>query len=208
MTTTPYRLRSVAEICPNPDELPIKLPDITGWNGTHPVFAKVIDQVKPKTVIEVGCWKGQGTLHLAGLVNPGRIIAVDTWLGGADHLWNGDPMLMQWGRPLLYEQFLCNTATSIHANRIFPVVQSSTSAAALLAQLGETAQVIVIDASHTYLDCYNDLCCYADLLTQGGAMIVDDVKTHPGVTIAVARFRYERGLKMELDGPFAILRAP
>jgi FkbM family methyltransferase len=208
MRTSTYRPRSVAELCPNPDELPIKKLDVSGWNGTHPVFKRVIDEVKPSTIIEVGSWKGQGTLHLAECMPVGQIYAVDTWLGGSDHLWNGDPMPMQHGRPLLYEQFLFNVAASPHAHRIFPILQPSTSAAVLLNSLGYRAEVVIIDASHTYLDCYNDLCCYADLMAPGGVMVVDDVKTHPGVTVAVHRFRYEHNLKLELDGPFAVLRAP
>ena len=56
----------------------------------HPLAERLITELRPRLVIEVGCWKGASAVATAkalrarGLETP--LICVDTWLGSAEHL--------------------------------------------------------------------------------------------------------------------------
>lgn len=199
--------KTTKELLPDPDQLGLQL-HVRGWNGQHPVFAQVVEEFKPIDIVEVGCWVGHGTLHLASLT-PGKLYCVDTWLGGFDHLINSDKpdcqIPLRHGYPSLYDQWLFNVATSDYADRVIPIPQTSVNGARLLAHAGKTFGVIVIDASHEYEDTYQDLLHYSRILKTGGAMIADDFRSHPGVFHAVLRFSMEYGFEIREVSPFAVL---
>lgn len=201
-----YTPKPVSELCPDPSVLGLSR-DARGWNGTHPVFAEMFKSVKPETVIEVGSWYGQGTLHMAGLFD-GKLYCVDTWLGGIDHLMNEERsenhVPRKHGYPTLYYQWLYNVASSPHAGRVFPIPQASVDGLRLLGHAGIKADIIVIDGSHQYLDVYADLQHALPLLNEGGVMIMDDFRSHKGVFHAVLRFAHEADLSLRENGPFAL----
>lgn len=204
-----YQPKPVSELCPDPSVLGLSR-DARGWNGTHPVFAEMFKSVDPENVIEVGSWYGQGSLHLASLMeNPeGKLYCIDTWLGGADHLVNDEfsenHVPRQHGYPTLYNQWLYNVASSPHAGRVYPIPQTSVDGLRILKHIGVSADIIVIDGSHQYLDVYADLQHALPLLTNGGVMIMDDFRSHKGVFHAVLRFAFEADLSLRENGPFAI----
>lgn len=206
---------SVAELCPDPAQLAalgILEADLQGWNSSDPRFDQAITTTKPTTIIEVGTWKGASALHMANLRArrdygplPWKIYCVDTWLGGIDHLLNQDKPINDLKRdaagfPRVYHQFLYNVATSLFANQIHPIVQTSVSGARLLGRAGIEADLINIDASHVYEDVYADLQHYLGLLAPGGLIIGDDWKDFAGVRLAVTRFAYEQGLELAVSG--------
>ena len=39
--------------------------DLHGWNGKSDIFAKLIEEVRPKRIVEIGSWKGQSTITMA-----------------------------------------------------------------------------------------------------------------------------------------------
>lgn len=199
--------KTAKELAPDPSLLG-KVADVRGWNGEHPVFGYVIESIKPTDIVEVGCWYGHGTLHLAGLT-PGKLYCVDTWLGGYDHLIHSDradcQIPMEHGYPTLYQQWLFNVASSPHADKVIPIPQTSLNGARLLAHAGKSFGVIVIDGSHEYLDVYHDLIEYSRILKTGGAIIADDFRSHVGVFHAVVRFGHEHGFEIREIGPFAVL---
>ena len=201
-----YTPKPVSELCPDPSVLGLSR-DARGWNGTHPVFAEMFKSVQPETVIEVGSWYGQGTLHMAGLFD-GKLYCVDTWLGGIDHLMNEERsenhVPRKHGYPTLYHQWLYNVASSPHAGRVFPIPQASVDGLRLLGHAGIKADIIVIDGSHQYLDVYADLQHALPLLNEGGVMIMDDFRSHKGVFHAVLRFAHEADLSLRENGPFAL----
>lgn len=201
---------SVAELCPDLSGLDL-VPDLQGWNSTDPVFAKLIIEVNPKVIVEVGSWKGMSALHMASL-SKAEIYCVDTWLGGVDHFVNqdrpeNDLRRDTWGYPKLYHQFIYNVATSLHSARIHPIAQTSLNGARLLGRAGIKADLINIDASHVYQDVYADLEHYAALLSDTGLMFGDDWN-FPGVRLAVTRFAYETGLLVTQENKGWQLRRP
>lgn len=57
-----------------------------GWYGNAEWIQKLMKINKISTVIEVGSWLGTSTRHIACLLSEnGRLYAVDTWEGSAEH---------------------------------------------------------------------------------------------------------------------------
>lgn len=205
------KLQTVDEILPDYTSLELKT-DIEGWNSDHDLFAKVIEKVKPKTIIEVGSWKGRSALHMANLTEElkTKIYCCDTWLGSVSFKEEDrdDPDLIpcSYGMVNIYLQFLHNIAQSGKGDRIYPIPQTSTNAAKLLHFLRVTGDLIYIDADHSYPGVYADLEHYAELLSPGGIMFGDDYNDFPGVKAAVDRFAYEHGLRVIVSGPAWVLQ--
>lgn len=185
------QLKSIHDLCPDPSVLGIS-ENISGWNSEKPEFAQIVQEAAPKLIVEVGCWVGQGTLRLAELAPEAIIIAVDTWLGSTDH--NGN-IPMENGYPLLYKTFLRNIAGKPAASRIFPMPQTSKTAARFIKTLPQKPDTIYIDGSHEVGDVYDDVSAYYEVLAQGGTLFGDDYgdRHHPGVKVSVQRFALERG---------------
>lgn len=158
--------------------------DLEGWNSRYPNFERMIDEIQPHLIIEVGSWKGASAIHMAGLLAqkklPAQIICVDTWLGSADS-WqlpqnteSGRNTPLSHGYPTLFYQFLANVKHYGMQNMITPLPQPSLSAARWLRERRVTADLVFIDASHEEDDVYADLQYYWPILREGGAMFGDD----------------------------------
>jgi hypothetical protein len=180
------QLESVATLCPNPSVLGIGRFD-HGWNSEKPEFAQIVQSGREHAVIfEVGSWFGKSALRMAELCPNAVIVAIDTWLGGTDHMPFRLPRQM--GFPDLYRQFLMNVASSPHADRIFPLVQTSRNAARLLRSFPAHPTLVYIDASHESPDVYDDAMDYYALLGSGGTIFGDDYDAFPAVASDVNRF--------------------
>lgn len=209
-------LKSVADLgCPKGVK-----PDLQGWHSTDPFFAKIIGEVEPAVIVEVGSWKGASAIHMASLTkntdgtredrmrtdyirhDPASLFCCDSWLGGIDHNLNEDTppngLNRKHGYPQIYFTFLRNVTDSVYASRIFPVVQTSINAARLLAKQGVVADLCYVDGSHEINDVYADLQAYWPLVRKGGVMFGDDL-AFPGVMLDTNRFCIERGLKMTVE---------
>lgn len=135
-------------------------PDLQGWNSTDDVFKKLIDEVNPQTIIEIGSWKGMSALHMASL-SDANIYCVDTWLGAEEFYREPTKersLLSVHGYPQVYYQFLSNVLQSPYADRIHPVPLPSSVAVTLL----PSADLIYIDGSHEYADVRDDIERYKD----------------------------------------------
>lgn len=172
-------------------------PDLQGWLDEKSILFDAIERLRPVLIAEVGTWKGASAIamakHMDKLGLPGRIVCIDTWLGGVEHMLgnaeNGNWLKLRWGWPHLYETFLANVMQAGVAHRIVPVPQTSHIAARLLAHLGIRPSVIYLDASHDFMDVAIDLQLYWDLLMPGGVIVGDDYTVHwPGVIAAAKRF--------------------
>lgn len=184
--------------------------DMQSWESANSgIFGELITTLKPKTIIEVGSWKGVSACIMAELSaeHKTHIHCVDTWLGDAHHFISGTDKLPrdQWGYPQLYHQFLTNVKMAGYQDRITPHPMTSTDGAMWLRHKGITAQLVYIDGSHHVTDCYQDICNYWPLLDTGGVMFGDDYEVFPGVKSAVLRFVCERNMKVTLTGPFWLL---
>lgn len=186
--------------------------DLDGWNGQSPVFAELINEVKPSTIIEVGTWKGQSAITMAEASGPAtKIYCVDTWEGASEFKLNEKMYGDRWSTKNVYEKFISNCIHHRVLDKIEVVRAKSSEAIVPLAKL------IYIDGEHSYDGVMEDLVKYWDQVMPGGIMFGDDynlvvAKGRPdgymcGVKEAVNDFVVERNLKLEIRyGNFWIIR--
>lgn len=181
--------------------------DLQGWGGDHYIFSQVIQNKSPKTVCDVGVWKGQSTINMAQcLLNnniQGQVFAVDTFLGnpqmwyreGKDHRQS---LKLIHGFPSFYYTFLANLFHTKVENIVVPVVATTNTAYLMFSHSNIKFDLIHIDAAHEYQDVKNDIQNYWNLLNPGGTMICDDYSLKwPGVAKAVDEFVYTHKLNFE-----------
>lgn len=169
--------------------------DPHGWYSNGGSIETLFTKHQPKVVIEVGCWLGASTRHMASLLREGGIIyAVDHWLGSVEHQ-SSECLLML---PSLYQQFLSNVIHSQLTDKIIPVRMSSLEACRYLRI---PADLIYIDASHDTESVYADLKAWFPHVKGHGILCGDDW-SWASVAAAVVRFAQENDLKIEAEGNF------
>lgn len=188
-------------------------PDYQGWNSNSPVFGKLIKETSPKTIIEVGTWKGMSAIEMANACDllslDTKIYCVDTWLGALE-FWDElshtseRNLFLKNGYPQVYYQFISNVIHKGHQNRIIPLPQTSLIGARYLKRKGITAELIYIDGSHDWEDVIMDMNSYWDILSPGGVMFGDDYSKCEGdcsgdvyVKKAVDLFVSQRNLTLQ-----------
>lgn len=191
---------------------PLGVQEVQGWNGNHPVFGKLIQELKPEVVIDVGVWKGLSSITLARSMKEagvnGCVLSVDTFLGSPEH-WSHTRNLFKrkHGIPDLYDQFMSNVYHAGMQDIIIPMPQLSHVAARLLHKMGIRAKLIHIDAAHEYEEVLRDAIAYWEVLEEGGVMVGDDYHpTWPGVVKAADEFAKKVGRSLQVESPKWILR--
>lgn len=190
--------------------------DLQGWNGNSNIFRKLIDSKNPKTIIEVGTWKGQSAITMAEYIKSTnrdtKIYCVDTWLGALE-FWDSAKhtpernLLLKNGYPNIYYQFLSNVVHRGVEDIIIPFPNTSYIGYLYFKNVGIKADMIYIDASHEELDVYNDIKYYSALLNKHGIIFGDDYRGWEGVRKSVDRYVYENDLNMEvLEDNFWIIK--
>ena len=182
----------------------------------QPQVTRLIAELRPKVIFEVGSWKGDSAIRMAKLVqkqdNDAVILCIDTWLGSIEHWLGSIPgwdirSHLRYGYPNLYYQFLANVMDSQVEDVIVPVPNTSANAAKWLARQRILADLIYLDASHEEDDVYQDLCNYWRLLRVGGVLCGDDWETYwYGVICAVNRFVREHELDLQISGRTWVIR--
>lgn len=189
--------------------------DLQGWNSQAAIFPEFVDREHPRTVVDVGVWKGGSTVFLAELLRTsgidGAVIAVDTFLGSNEHWIVGsgafDLIPRRHGLPLLYEQFLCNVVRRGLQEYVVPLPLTSDAAAVVLRRAGIVADLIHIDAAHDYASVLRDARAYWQILSPNGLLVGDDYHhTWPEVVRAADDFASECGLPLKVSGPKWIVR--
>jgi hypothetical protein len=168
-----------------------------GWYSNHEPLANLIKRFNVRTIVEVGSWMGVSTIDLARMVPAGgKVYAVDTWKGSPNELAWFDPLILA----TLYDQFLSNMIHAQVTDRVIPIRMESTEAAK---HFDVQADLIYIDATHTYEACYADLKAWYPHLSPGGVICGDDLRWgDAGVERAVRQFAVERNLRMYDSGWF------
>lgn len=165
--------------------------DLQGWGSDSPVFKELIEELRPRLIIEVGTWKGASALHMAGICDAldldTRIVCVDTWLGAYEFIGaDGErDLLPKYGYPSVYYQFLANVVKVGQQRRIIPFPQTSLIASRYLWHHQIRADLIYIDGSHDERDVYADICAYWPLLRPRGVLFGDDYDSFEDVRKAV-----------------------
>lgn len=183
--------------------------DLSGWGSDAPIFGQLIDELRPRLIVEVGSWKGASAIHMArqcdALDLDTRIVCVDTWLGAYEFLGSDGERDLKpiYGYPQIYYQFLANVVQTGQQQRIIPFPQTSLIAARYLAQHQVKADLIYIDGSHDEVDVAMDIRSYWPLLRRGGVLFGDDYDCWEGVRQGVA----DSGRTFEvLDGRYWVMR--
>lgn len=182
--------------------------DITGWNGSSEVFAELIEETKPKLIIEVGTWKGQSAINMANFIKVNKydtkILCVDTWLGALE-FWdsmahtNERNLLLKNGYPQIYYQFLSNVIHSELQDIILPFPNTSDIAYKYFLKKQIKSELIYIDASHEEEDVYRDINNYFNLLSTGGIIFGDDYNNNwPGVKKSVQLFCEQKNISFKI----------
>jgi hypothetical protein len=127
------------------------------------------------TIIEVGCNWGGTTRLFAQCAR--KVYAVD-WFRGDDAIGLCDPVVLK-------QQFCENTAEAMNAGRIGLYATDTLTAAEEMRADGIKADLIFIDADHSYEGCRDDIRAYLPLLAPGGVLCGHDVGVYEGVTEAV-----------------------
>jgi len=191
--------------------------DLQGWNGDKPIFEKLIGEVKPRHIIEVGTWKGQSAITMAkAAIAQGldtKVTCVDTWLGALEfwsHMKHTPErnLILKNGYPQIYYQFLSNVVHEGLQDRILPFPNTSFIASKYFKANHISADLIYIDASHEYLDVLSDCKEYWGLVNRGGIMFGDDWTWHE-VKRAVEEFVSLNNLHLSLkveDGTHWIIK--
>ena len=172
---------------------------ITGWpNQRDDTLIKYAKQ--STTIVEVGSFLGRSAIVMAK-ANPDALIwCVDTWLGSPEIPLDPDTVV-RYGRKNYYERFLTNMIAAGISDRVFPICQTSTSAAVLLKRWGVVADMIYVDAAHSYHECYSDLIHYSYILSHWGVVVGDDFDAgFPGVVAAAQRFAFEGNMRLTASG--------
>lgn len=197
------------------ENLELRPLDLQGWNGNSEVFRKLIEEVEPKNIIEVGSWKGQSSINMANIIKSlslnTKITCVDTWLG-AQEFWgflNNEErnLSLKNGYPTVYYQFLSNVVHTNNQEIILPFPATSRIAFYHFQANRISADMIYIDASHDYEDVRDDIYSYYNLLNNGGVIFGDDFHAWPGVNRAVQEFVQQNSLNLEIfENNFWIIR--
>lgn len=152
--------------------------DLQGWGAESPAFDVILKDVAPRTILEIGTWKGASAARMAELAPEASICCVDTWLGqiefmDADSEWSGI-LGRRFGYPDVYEQFIANMHRLGLLDRVTPIAQTSPLACKWLLKHGFRFDLIYVDGSHEYEDVVVDVRNARALLADGGRVFGDD----------------------------------
>ena len=158
---------------------------IRGWRGdqqmlwlANNVFRLEEMLGRGLVIIEVGPWMGKTTKLLSGVCT-GVVYVVDHWLGSDSIGENRDatgPIAREMGRDAVYAVFCRNLADEIRCGKVVPIRSASVNAVPILDVYlqGGKADMIFIDADHSYRAVVADLATYMPLLADYGLICGDD----------------------------------
>jgi predicted O-methyltransferase YrrM len=160
--------------------------DMQGWHSQHPYLTRAIDAVRPRVIAEIGVWKGGSVITMAQRLKElgldGVVVAIDTWLGSAEHYLatkHHADLNFRHGYPQLYYTFAANIHDRGLQDYVVPLPLDSLNAFEVLKAKGIRPDVLHIDAGHDFESVTRDLEVWWPLLAPGGVLIGDDY--HGGI---------------------------
>lgn len=190
-------------------------PDLQGWDSQNPIFERVIGEVRPSVIVEVGTWKGASAIHMATVckrlgIDP-EIVCVDTWLGNWQHWARKDgigsriDLRLKNGFPNLYFQFMSNVVSQKCEDMITPLPLTGVAGAKLFAHLAVKPDMVYIDGDHEYESVMFDLRGWLAQLSPRGVLVGDDYMW-PGVKQAADEIALDPAWTLEVTGNKFIIR--
>lgn len=145
------------------------------------------EAMKRQVIVEIGSWHGRSSRALGdNLMEGGVIYCVDTWNGTiAEQSTNHSSAKWRDGDHAFYE-FLQNNIDLVQAGKIVPLRMTSKNAADLLKEKGIQADMIFIDADHSYEAVCQDIDTWKGLLKEDGIFCGHDFGAWYGVGVAVS----------------------
>lgn len=187
--------------------------DLSGWGGDDEIFDKLVTQLKPKNVIELGSWKGQSSISIGkslvkNNLHDSKLYCIDTWLGAFEfwtylaHTPERDLKLLH-GFPQIYYQFISNVIHNNLQNYIIPVPNTTITGLKILKYRNVKPELIYIDASHETEDVYQDLKFSKEMIDKG--IIFGDDIDWASVKKAVDQFCTDHHINYRTEGRFWII---
>lgn len=166
-----------------------------GWFNHGPQVLALLEQHRPKVVVELGSWQGASAIAMARMVRRwgGTVTCVDTWCGELDD--NGtsvDP----WGKSPLMLVACAREMMKAGVSGSVRLIPATTMDAALKWQ--GSIDFLYVDAGHGYADVMADLKAWVRHVRPGGVIAGDDYDhpRYPGVKVAWDEFEQAQGLRL------------
>lgn len=179
-----------------PAEKPNVPTDDHGWFINGPTLGKFVSP-QNKVVVELGSWLGSSTRFILQHAINAKVIAIDHWSNDIKDYGNGgstdassDPGIEKIGT--LWETFLVNCWD--YKDRLYPVRAYTQDGLKKLKDYDIVADVVYIDASHSYEDVLADITLSRELWPN--AQIVGDDYAWESVRRAVHEYADKNGFKV------------
>ena len=160
---------------------------LEGWGFDNPIFDRLIEEVKPALIVEVGSWVGASAIHMA-LACDAEVVCIDTWLGWPD-CWSTEQgrkkLRLERGYPGVYHQFASNVVAWECEDQITPMPMTSRQGFAWMKEHDVHPDLVYIDGSHQFADVAADI---MDAYDSGARLIFGhdyNSEQNPGVREAV-----------------------
>lgn len=147
-----------------PDQIPSVTPDKHHWfgQGNEIVLNKLIDEIQPKFILEMGSWTGAGsTSFILNKAPDAHLVCVDHWsneleVHNTQKALSVDILMQDAERiKVLFDLFLNNTWE--HRHHLTPIRKNTIDGLNLLKTLDIPFDLIYIDAHHDYESVLHDI---------------------------------------------------
>ena len=182
------------------------------WGSDSNVLTRLIDEIRPKTIVEIGTWKGTSAINMTRQALKHQknvsVLCIDTWLASNIALWKEnkyreyvDSVMTQNIKRTQYTQFLSNVLHAGLEKQILPFRSTASVALELLLESNVKADFIYIDAGHMKDEVATDLARAWQIIGRGGVVVGDDYNDHfPGVGQATRGFAKAKNIKLHVEG--------
>ncbi|KAL8062963.1 hypothetical protein ABFX02_02G180600 [Erythranthe guttata] len=179
-----------------------------GWGSNAPVFEHLINQVRPRVIVEVGTFLGASATHMVGLTRKlgldTQIICIDDFRGWPGYYDEEKSLKMVNGDSLLMFQFMQNVVKANATDSILFLPFSASTALNGLCDWGVYGDLVEVDAAHDFHSAWVDINNAYKILRPGGVLFGHDYAWE-GVRYAVHSFARLNGFQVKLDGEHWIL---
>lgn len=155
--------------------------------GSKIIFEKALDNFRNKKcrILEIGTYSGTSVINMLQYLPDATATVIDIWKD-----YDENKLLESIEKNRIEEIFYHNISIAGMKDRI--IVKKNDSKKVLMDFIRENTNfdLIYVDGSHTYIDCYTDLTLSWELLSVGGMLIADDYIWMPA------------DLQNELDRPY------